>query len=412
MQNIKKTITFSEASKSKVKAFTTLVKPVGSSCNLRCSYCYYIDKSRLYEAPCHIMTDDVLEEYIRQFIESNDVEVVSFCWHGGEPLMAGLDFYKKAVKLQHRYAKGKRIENTLQTNGTLVNEEWCRFFKDNNFLVGLSLDGPSDIHDGYRLMADGRPTFSKVMQAVERFNQYGVEFNTLSVVNNLCEGRGVEVYNFFKSIGSRYMQFLPAVEYITPDGANSRIVSPFEADVNSSLALWSVSSLGYGKFMVDIFDEWLLCCDVGNYFVQLFDVTLGQWYGAPASLCSFAKSCGDGLVVEHNGDVYSCDHFVYPDYKLGNISTDHLRSMYVSSRQFLFGMSKRNGLPDSCTRCRYYFACTGGCPKHRFGGTDTLHGVNYLCEGYKYYFSHVEPYMVKMCSLLNSNRPVSDICKG
>lgn len=360
------------------------------------------------------MSDKLLEEYIAQYIEANDIDTVTFCWHGGEPLLAGIKFYEKAIYYQKKYAKGKKIENTLQTNGLLINDEWCKFFKRNNLLVGISIDGPEDIHDTYRINMGGGATFSKVMRAVERLTCNGVEFNTLSVVNDKCKGRGAEIYNFFKSIGSRYMQFLPAVEFVSGDdieklGGRGKILAPENASAGA-LSPWSIDALDFGEFMCDIFDTWIQK-DVGEYFVQMFDVTLANWYGVKPGLCAFAKSCGDGLVVEFNGDVYSCDHFVYPEYLLGNIERDHLRSIYSSKRQFRFGIAKRNDLPVECMRCKYYFACTGGCPKHRFGRTATSPKANILCEGYKMFFNHVHPYMDKMCDLLRKNQQVSDIMK-
>lgn len=398
-----KSITFSEATKSSRKSFTTLVKPVGSSCNLACHYCYYTDKAALYGGSTPCMSLSLLETYIKQFCRSIDVPEITFCWHGGEPLLAGIDFYKHALRLQRRYAGGRKVVNTIQTNGTLVDDEWCRLFADNDFLVGLSLDGPEDIHDGARRNKAGAPTFARVMRAVELFARHGVEFNTLSVVSRLSEGRGVETYDFLRAAGSRYMQFLPAVEYLSAEG---RIVSPFDA--GGSPAPWSVSPEGFGRFMTDIFDRWVTH-DVGSYFVQLFDVALAQWVGVNPGLCSFSKSCGDGLAVEHNGDVYACDHFVYPEYRLGNITEGHLSDMYVSRDQFLFGMSKRSGLAEECTRCRYYFACTGGCPKHRFGGDSEHHGKNALCRGYYLFFDHVAPYMARMADLLRSGREASRV---
>ncbi|MEG1648514.1 MAG: anaerobic sulfatase-maturation protein [Rikenellaceae bacterium] len=413
MNQNKNTIAFGEAQKIiSPKAFTTLVKPVGSNCNMRCTYCYYLDKGLLYNMEEPIMSDELLKEYIAQYIEANDVDTITFCWHGGEPLLAGIKFYEKAMQYQRKFANGKKIENTLQTNGILINDEWCKFFKANNFLIGLSLDGPEDVHDAYRKNVGGAPTFAKVMRAAELMTYHSVEFNTLSVVNDRCAGRGVEIYNFFKSIGSHYMQFLPAVEYVSDSqleklGNRGRILSPDNASLGS-VSEWSTDPIDFGRFMCDIFDEWIKK-DVGTYYVQMFDVTLANWYGLKPGLCAFAKSCGDGLVVEHNGDVYSCDHFVYPEYLLGNIKTDDLKTIYSSKKQFRFGISKRNGLPEGCMRCKYYFACTGGCPKHRFGKSEESPKANYLCEGYKMFFEHVHPYMDKMCDLLRNNQTASKI---
>lgn len=390
-------------------AFATLVKPIGSTCNLDCQYCYYLDKADLYEGRQACMNDELLEAYIRQYIEGNDVPVITFCWHGGEPLMTGLDFYRRAVELQKKYAGEKKIENTLQTNGTLITEEWCRFFADNNFLVGLSIDGPRDIHDAYRTNKGGEPTFDKVMKAVELMTRHKAEFNTLSVVNNLSEGRGAEVYQFMKSIGSRYMQFLPVVEHVKDVAGSARgaIVPPYSE--GSRLAEWSVSAEGYGRFMIDIFDRWVIQ-DVGQYFVQLFDVALAQWFGVRPGLCAFCETCGDGLVVEHNGDVYSCDHFVYPKYKLGNIQTDDLKTLFTSSAQFDFGVQKRSTLPRECLRCDYYFACRGECPKHRFEVSAAGEpGKNTLCQGFKMFFKHADPYMKYMTELLKNEKPAYHI---
>lgn len=416
MNQNKNTIAFGDAQKIvSPKAFTTLVKPIGSSCNMRCTYCYYLDKGLIYNMNEPVMSDELLKEYVAQYIGANDVDTITFCWHGGEPLLAGIKFYEKAMYYQQKYARGKKIDNTIQTNGLLINDDWCKFFKANNFLVGLSLDGPEDVHDAYRKNVGGAPTFSKVMRAVERMTYHGVDFNTLSVVNDRCAGRGVEIYRFFKSIGSHYLQFLPAVEYVSAEnieklGNRGRILSPDDA-LSGRVSEWSIDPIDFGGFMCDIFDEWIKN-DVGTYFVQMFDVTLANWYGVKPGLCAFAKSCGDGLVVEHNGDVYSCDHFVYPEYLLGNIKTDDLKTIYSSKKQFRFGINKRNGLPDSCLRCKYYFACTGGCPKHRFGKSEDSPKSNYLCEGYKMFFSHVHTHMDKMCDLLRNNQPASKIMEG
>lgn len=380
-------------------AFGTMVKPIGSVCNLDCNYCYYRDKADIYNGSMPKMSDELLETYIRQYIEGASQQNISFCWHGGEPLMAGLPFFEKAMELQKKYAGDKTIENTLQTNGILVNEDWCRFFADNNFLVGLSLDGPEDIHNAFRRDCGGAPTFSRVMKAAELFAQRGVEFNLLSTVNKRSEGRGAEVYKFLRSI-NHFMQFLPVVEYVKlREGRRPLIVSPDEEDAVE--APWSVSALGYGRFMCDVFDEWIKR-DVGSYFVQLFDITLSNWYGVPPSLCAFCDVCGDGLVVEHNGDVYSCDHFVYPEYRLGNITEKPLVDMYRSEEQQAFGRDKREALPMECKRCNYYFLCKGECPKHRFGYAKNGEPyMNVLCEGYKMFFKHSDSAMRYMKTMLD-----------
>ncbi len=382
-----------------------MVKPVGSLCNLDCHYCYYLDKADIYGRVEPAMSDELLEMYVKQYIECNSAETVMFSWHGGEPLIAGLDYYRRAVEYQKKYAGDKKIENNLQTNGILVNREWCRFFRDNDFLIGVSLDGPQDIHDPFRVDKGGRPTFERVMQAVEMMAAEGVEFNTLTTVNKLSAGRGAEVYRFFKSLGSKYMQFLPVLEYVkdVPEGKRPVIVPP--GTEGSRLAEWSVTPEGYGRFMTDVFDCWIIG-DVGRYYVQLFDVLLGQWAGVPASLCSFSETCGDNLVVEHNGDIYFCDHFVYPQHRIGNINETTLLEALKSRQHFAFGLDKRNSLPRECRACQWYFACCGECPKHRFDPAKTGDGMkNALCDGYKMIFRHVEPYMKYMAELLAKRQP-------
>lgn len=395
------------AKMQRAPAFGTMIKPIGSACNLDCHYCYYRDKSEIYSGNMPRMSEELLETYIRQYIEGASQQNISFCWHGGEPLMAGLPFFEKAMELQRKYAGDKVIENTLQTNGILVNDAWCSFFKENNFLIGLSLDGPEDIHDAFRRDCGGAPTFARVMKAVELMKKHGVEFNILATVNARSEERGAEVYKFLTSINP-YIQFLPVVEYVKMRaGKRPLIVSPDEEDAVP--APWSVSAKGYGKFMCDVFDEWVKY-DVGKNFVQLFDVTLGNWCGVPPSLCAFAEVCGDGLVVEHNGDVYSCDHFVYPEYRLGNIATDELSAMYRSREQQDFGRDKRDALPLECKRCNYYFLCRGECPKHRFEYAKNGEPyMNVLCEGYKMFFRHTDPYMRYMKTLIEKGEPASKV---
>lgn len=389
-------------------AFATMVKPAGSACNFDCSYCYYLDKVDLYGGHEPVMDDELLELYIKQYIEAVGVPVVSFNWHGGEPLLAGIDFYRKAMVLQEKYKGEKRIENTLQTNGALVNQEWCDFFREHNFLIGISLDGPADIHDAYRRDKGGRPTWERVMKAIELMARNGVEYNTLSTVNARCEGRGKEIYRFMRSV-SHYMQFLPVLEHtIQPQGAtHPYIVHP--SVPHSQPAPWSVSAQGYGQFMCDIFDEWVVS-DVGQYFVQLFDVSLAQWCGVDPPLCAFAETCGTGLAVEHNGDVYACDHFVYPEYKLGNLRETTLAAMQQSPLLFDFGTDKRDLLPLQCKRCNYLFACRGECPKHRFETTSRGEpGLNALCAGLKAFFVHVDPYMRYMRTLLDKGRAPAEV---
>ena len=405
--NNKSTITLADAQKElRPTAFSTMVKPAGSTCNLDCTYCYYLDKALRYGGKQAVMSDDLLREYIRQYITANAVDTVTFCWHGGEPLLLGLDFYRKAMAFQKEFASGKRILNTLQTNATLIDDDWCKFFRMNDFLVGVSLDGPKDIHDGFRLDKQGRPTWERVMASVDMLKRYGVEFNTLSVVNSRCEGRGKEIYNFFKSIGSHYMQFLPAVEHVVDreDYRRPVIVSP-ETE-GARLAPWSVSPKGYGDFLCDIFDEWVVS-DVGEYYVQMFDATLAQYCNVQPGVCSMCETCGDCLVVEHNGDVYNCDHFVYPEYLLGNIREKSLLEIYNDPKRFQFGVAKRANLPRECMKCRFYFACRGECPKHRFDRTALrqaqgpgVEAKNSLCAGLKAYFRYTQPYFEKMRDLL------------
>ena len=385
-------------------AFSTMLKPAGSACNLDCHYCYYLDKAVQYGGRQAVMSDELLELYVKQYICANEVDTVQFCWHGGEPLLLGVDFYRRAMEFQRKYADGKRIENTLQTNGTLVDEAWCDLFASNNFLVGVSLDGPEDIHDAFRLTKGGKPTFARVMETVRMFERSGVEFNTLSVVNRRCEGRGAEIYRFFRdTVHSKYMQFLPAVEHVVdkPGFHRPLIVSPDRE--GARVAEWSVTAEGYGRFLCDVFDQWVVG-DVGRYYVQMFDASLAQWCGVQPGVCSMGETCGDALVVEHNGDVYSCDHFVYPEYKLGNIAQTPLDEIYRTAKRREFGLNKRNTLPTECLRCKFYFACRGECPKHRFDRGADGSPKNSLCEGLKIYFRHVEPYMEYMRDLLSKQR--------
>ena len=392
---LKNTLTLSDALRlSNPMRFNMMFKPVGAECNLGCSYCYYQDKVRLYDEHSYLSMD-CLEKVIKEYIDINASEQIVFDWHGGEPLLLGLDYLKKIVEIQRKYRGNKHIYNTIQTNATLLTADFAAFFKENNFLVGVSIDGPQDIHDKFRKDKGGNPTFLKVMRGVELLHRYAVDFNTLTTISKAGEGRGLEVYSFLKNIGSHYMQFMPVYEYV--DNKNN-IASP--DDKQSALASWSVSPIEYGKFMCDIFDCWVRN-DVGSYFVNLFDSTLANYCGMNPGTCVYSETCGANAVMEHNGDIYPCDHFVYPRYKLGNVKESSLREIVSSENATRFGIDKRNSLPAQCLRCEYYFACHGECPKHRFAKSDKNEsGLNSLCEGLYYFFSHVDPYMQTMKNLV------------
>jgi uncharacterized protein len=375
------TITLNEAVKmtSGPLAFNLMIKPAGSLCNLSCKYCYYLDKSELYGGLQPKMSVELLEKIVCEYIAANDVPEITFNWHGGEPLVMGLDFYRMAVEFQRKYSDGKIIHNTLQTNGTMIDHESAEFFRQHEFLIGISIDGPKHIHDRYRRDRGGRPTFDKVMRGLKILQDVGVEYNTMSAVSKASEGRGLETYQFLKSIGSCYMQFMPVMEM-----------------VNGQIGPWSVSSEGFGRFMCDIFDHWVQN-DVGRYFVNMFDATLANHCGLQPGLCIYGETCGGNIVIEHNGDVYPCDHFVKDGYLIGNINKVSLRDMASSREQFRFGLEKRNSLPKKCLHCEFVSLCRGECPKHRFDCTeDAETGLSSLCEGYRMFYKHTAPYMLKM----------------
>ena len=375
-------------------SFNIMLKPAGSSCNMACRYCYYLDKADIYGGREPIMTEQMLETLVREYIAANEVQDVYFNWHGGEPLLLGKDFYRKALAFEEKYADGKTIHNTIQTNGILLDREWAELFRRHNFLVGISIDGPREIHDRYRRDKGGQPTFDRALRGVDLLRSSGVEFNTLSTVNKASEGHGPEVYRFLKSIGSRYMQFMPVVEHVK----EGRIVDP--AEEGAQIAPWSVSATGFGQFLCDIFDEWVRR-DVSRYFIGQFDAALACWCGVPPGICVFGETCGGNAVIEHNGDLYPCDHFVYPKYRLGNIAQTPIRELMDSDAAVRFGIDKRNFLPSACRQCDWRFACNGECPKHRFSRTERGEtGLNTLCGGYKLFFSHIAPYMDYMKSLL------------
>ena len=393
------------------RAFHVLTKPIGPICNLDCQYCFYLEKQKLYpDEQRWQMPDDVLAEYVRQYIQSQAAPEIHFAWQGGEPTLLGVDFFRKTVALQQQFAGGKTISNALQTNGTLLDDEWCEFLAANKFLVGLSIDGPRELHDQYRPDKGGKPTYDAVMRGLELLKKHHVEFNTLTVVNRANSQRPLEVYSFLRNIGSRYIQFIPVVERkaaTTTAGLGLDFAAPFEAE--SPVTEWSVDATQYGRFLCAIFDEWVRR-DVGETFVQLFDVALENWAGVGSSLCVFAEKCGSALAMEHNGDLYSCDHYVYPQFHLGNIMNSSLGEMVQSDAQKKFGSDKLDSLPRYCRECEVRFACNGECPKHRFIKTpDGEAGLNYLCPAYKQFFKHIDPYMRMMVQLLEAGRGAPDI---
>jgi uncharacterized protein len=355
-----------------------------------------LEKRDLYaETKSFLMSEALLERFIKEYIQAQSLPEVLFTWHGGEPLMRTMAFYQKALHLQQQYGGGRQISNCIQTNGSLLNEAWCRFFKENDFLVGISIDGPQPLHDAYRRTADGRPTFHQVMRGVSLLKKHGVEFNIMGVVNDRNVDSPLDFYHFFKQLDARFIQFTPIVE--THHGA---------------LTPWSVPAGKWGDFLIAIFDEWVKQ-DVGTYFVQYFDATLANWMNVQPGVCSLAKTCGHAGVMEFNGDVYACDHYVFPDYKLGNIHTQTLVEMLYSDKQLKFGADKYDSLPAQCLQCEYLFACHGECPKNRIISTSTGEaGLNYLCEGYHKFFRHVAPYMDFMKKELLSQRSPANVMQA
>ena len=387
-----------------------MAKPIGPLCNMDCDYCYYLEKSELYTGKKGFkMPDELLERFTNDYINCQTSPTVLFTWHGGEALLRGIDFYRKALRLQQQYGRGREISNCIQTNGLLLNDEWCRFFKDNNFLVGVSIDGPERIHDHYRKDGGGRGTFRRVMRGIELMQKHGVEFNTLSVINDYNVNYPVEVYRFFREIGSCYMQFTPIVERLGTRDDGLELLTATDSPEDTEIASWSVPPLAYGNFYIRMFNEWV-CRDVGRFYVQLFDATLACFVGEQPGVCLYAKTCGHALAMEHNGDVYACDHFVYPEYLRGNILQDSLTGITLSKKQIRFGNDKYNDLPLQCQNCRYLTLCNGECPKNRFTTTsDGEYGLNYLCPGLKIYYEHVYPYMEFMANELQNQRPPANI---
>lgn len=393
------------------KPLYVMLKPAGAHCNLACKYCYYLEKNKLYPtAQRHLMSDEMLEQFTREYIEAQTMNQVLFTWHGGEPLLRSIDFYRKALSLQQKYAGGRRIDNVIQTNGTLLTDEWCEFFAQNHWLVGISIDGPQPDHDHYRLTAAGKPSWKKVMQGIKLLKKHGVEWNAMAVVNAYNVNHPLEFYRFFKENGCQFLQFTPIVERLTRHEDGRTLASLADKD-EISLSEASVAPEQWGYFLCAIFDEWVRK-DVGKIFVEIFDCTLANWMGISPGICAYSKECGHAGVMEQNGDVYSCDHFVFPEYKLGNIRDHSLIDMLYGEQQQEFSRLKHSSLPRQCKECDMEFACHGECPKNRFmkdkyGDS----GLNYLCPGYYHYYQHVAPYMDYMKQELMSQRPPSNIMK-
>jgi len=376
--------------------FHVMTKPIGPICNLDCEYCFYLEKEDLYpETKSFRMEDSVLENYVRQYIETQPTNEVVFAFQGGEPTLMGVPFFERTMEYQRKYQRrGMTIQNTLQTNGTLIDDDWAKFFKKNNFLLGISLDGTPELHDKYRFDKQGRPSHHNVVRGIRYLQKHQVEFNILCVVNEHNAQKPLEIYNYIKSLGVEFMQFIPIVEHF----GDGEAVSPR-----------SVGAKQYGDFLVAIFDEWVQK-DVGKIFIQIFDIALEAWLGYNPSLCIFNQTCGNALALEHNGDLYSCDHYVSPEYLVGNIVEQTMQEMIESDFQVKFGRDKQDTLPQYCLNCEVKFMCNGGCPKNRFIKTpDGEDGLNYLCQGYRHFFNHIDKPMKLMATALERSQPAASI---
>jgi uncharacterized protein len=400
-------------------AFHLLAKPTGAACNLDCKYCFFLSKDALYEGGSLRMEDEVLDSYIRQLLAAQPNSEVNIAWQGGEPTLMGLEFFRRSIELVAKYRKpGQKILHTIQTNGVLLDDEWARFFKTHGFLVGLSVDGPKDMHDAYRVAKGGRGTFDRVMRAWDCLVRNQVDVNILCTVHAANGDHGLEVYRFFRDhLRARYLQFIPIVERATKetlDQANSgwseRLGGrrPLYVQQGNLVTERSVRPAQYGHFLIEIFDEWVKR-DVGQVFVQTFDAALANWIGHP-SACIFSPTCGNALAIEHNGDLYACDHYVEPDFLLGNIGETPLARLVASPKQRQFGRDKFDTLPKYCRECEVLFACYGECPRNRFTETpDGEAGLNYLCAGYRMFFNHINGPMHTMAGLLKSGRFADEI---
>lgn len=387
-----------------------MAKPVGAACNLRCGYCYYLEKSGLYDEASRLMSDDTLELFVREYIRAQTTPEVLFIWHGGEPLLRSRSFYERAIELQKRYADGRRVDNCIQTNATLLDDEWCKFLGKHRFLVGVSIDGTREMHDAWRKTSNGESSFRDVVRGIRLLEKYGIEWNAMATVNAMNVEHPLEFYRFFRDeLECRYLQFTPVVERISTEGGVERLMHSEE--LGGEVTPYSITAEQWGRFLCAIFDEWVRN-DVGTTFVQLFDTTLANWVGAPSGVCTMSKYCGHSAVVEHNGDVYSCDHFVFSEYRLGNIKESSLIDMMYGAKQREFGAKKHTSLPSKCRRCRYEFACHGECPRNRFLATeDGESGLNYLCEGYYAFFDHASEAMEYMRRQLAEGLPPANVMK-
>jgi uncharacterized protein len=410
------------ASNRSPKGIHVVAKPIGPVCNLNCEYCFYLEKKALFgPGEQYRMSDKVLSEFITNYITSQPTPVVEFVWQGGEPTLLGIEFFRRVVKLQKPFAGQKTIANSLQTNGTLLTERWCQFLKKHNFMVGISLDGPQEIHDRYRRDRKGKGSFEKTMRGLELLQKYEVEYNVLACVARETAKRPLDVYRFLRGQGIEFMQFTPVVERMPDDSSQQhelRLAGPASLErkeQQTEVTPWSVLPEAYGDFLIEIYEEWVRR-DVGKVFVMNFEWALNAWLGNPSPVCIHAEQCGRSLVLEHNGDMYTCDHCVYPEYRLGNVVNESLLAMADRSQKSGFGISKETALPRWCRECDVLAACRGGCPKHRFNITVYQEpGLHYLCPGYKKFFLHIRKYLRAMAQLLENNLPaayVMDAIKG
>lgn len=386
-----------------------MLKPVGAACNLRCHYCYYLEKACLYkDSSKRVLSEEMLDQFTKEYIEAQTMNDVLFTWHGGEPLMRPLSFYRKALELQKKYGRGRNISNVIQTNGTLLTDEWCRFLHENNWLVGVSIDGPQEFHDEYRRTASGGPSWAKVMRGIQLLNKHHVEWNAMAVVNDFNADYPLDFYHFFKEMGCRFIQITPVVERMV-NHADGRHLATLTDDATAPVTDFSVTPEQWGRFLCAIFDEWVRN-DVGQTYVELFDCILANWVGVTPGICVYAKECGHAGIMEFNGDVYSCDHFVFPEYRLGNIRQKTITEMLYGEQQQQFSRLKSQSLPKECKECEWEFACHGECPRTRFiKDVYGNPGKNYLCKGYRMFFRHIAPYMDFMKKEYMNQRPPSNV---